>query len=91
MPLYVALAVIYFVINFAIMVWLARAEVTGRTVSAALVWLYRVLRYGPPLVGLLYLVTIAGDWPFVLFVGGFFAGAFWLLDGLLSYPTRPRK
>ena len=36
-------------------------------------------------LGAAYLVAIAGDWPFVLFVGIFFAGAFWLLDGLLAY------
>ena len=28
---------------------------------------------------------ISGDWLFVLFVLAFFAGAAWLLDGLLAY------
>ncbi|MFP5356354.1 MAG: hypothetical protein ACLGIK_14595, partial [Gemmatimonadota bacterium] len=44
--------------------------------SGWLVGLSRTLRYGPPLAGLGYLVTRAGDWPFVLFVAAFFAGAF---------------
>ena len=91
MPLAVALGATYFVVNFAILVWLAWEEIHGRATSPALVRLTRILRYGPPLVGLLYLVTIAGDWPFVLFVGGFFAGAFWLLEKLLNYPPPSPK
>jgi ABC-type molybdate transport system permease subunit len=89
MTLSIALGATYFVINFAIMIWLAREETHGRAISSTLISLSRILRYGPPLVGLLYLVTIAGDWPFVLFVGAFFAGAFWLLDSLLNYPPPP--
>lgn len=91
MPLPVTLTVAYLAINLAIMVWLVREEAHGRVVPFSVRVLARVLRYGPPLLGALYLVTVAGDWPFVLFVGTFFAAAFWLLDGLLSYPTRPPK
>lgn len=91
MPLPVTLASAYFAVNLAITIWVVRAESAGGAPPPWLVRLSRTLRYGPPLAGLVYLVTRAGDWPFVLFVAGFFAGAFWLLDGLLSYPTRPPK
>lgn len=91
MPLPVAFATTYFAINFAVLIWVAREEAHGRAVPTRLMVGSRALRYGPPLFGLLYLVTIAGDWPFVLFVAAFFVGAFWLLDGLLNYPTRPPK
>jgi hypothetical protein len=88
----VTLATTYLVINLAISVWLVREEAQGRTVPTWLTVLTRTLRYGPPLLGFAYLVTIAEDWPFVLFVAAFFAGAFWLLDGLLNYPSgRPKK
>ncbi len=91
MPLPVVLAASYFVINLALIVWIVREETGGRPPSGWLLAISRLLRYGPPLVGLGYLVTRAGDWPFVLFVVVFFASAFWLLDGLLNYPTRPPK
>jgi hypothetical protein len=91
MPLPVILAATYFVINLAITIWIAREEVRDHVAPTWLVRTSRVLRWGPPVLGLFYLVTIAGDWPFVLFVAAFFAGAFWLLDGLLNYPTRPPK
>jgi hypothetical protein len=91
MPLPVLIAASYLVINFAIMVWLVREEARGRPVPGEIAALSGALRYGPPLIGLLYLVTKAGDWPFVLFVAAFFAMAAWLLHGLLSYPTRPPK
>lgn len=91
MPLPVALAVTYFVVNLLLTIWVVREEVGEREPSGWLMGLSRTLRYGPPLAGLGYLVTRAGDWPFVLFVAAFFAGAFWLLDGLLNYPTRPPK
>lgn len=91
MPLPVTLTVAYLGINLAIMVWLVREETHGHAVPFKVRVLSRTLRYGPPLLGVLYLVTVAGDWPFVLFVGAFFAGAFWLLDGLLNYPTQPPK
>ncbi|MGZ8562823.1 MAG: hypothetical protein ACXWWU_04305 [Candidatus Limnocylindria bacterium] len=91
MPLPVALAATYFAVNLAITIWLVREETRGRAAPGWLVATSRTLRFGPPLIGLLYLVTRAGDWPFVLFVAAFFASAFWLLDGLLNYPTRPPK
>ena len=91
MPLPVALATTYLAINLAIMAWLVREEARGHVPATPVILVSRTVRYGPPLVGLLYLFTIAGDWPFVLFVAGFFLGAFWLLDGLLNYPSRPPK
>jgi len=78
-------------VNFGITVWIVREETHGRAVSESVAGLSGFLRYGPPFTGLLYLVTRAGDWPFVLFVAAFFAMAAWLLHGLLSYPTRPPK
>lgn len=91
MPLPVTLAATYFAVNLAITIWLVREETGGRAPTEWLVALSRTLRYGPPLAGLAYLVTRAGDWPFFLFVAFFFATAWWLLDGLLNYPTRPPK
>lgn len=91
MPLPVTLAATYFAVNLVITIWIVRDEVRGQVPSGWVVATSRTLRYGPPLSGLLYLVTRAGDWPFFLFVGFFFATAFWLLDGLLNYPTRPPK
>jgi len=91
MPLPVTLAATYFAVNLLITIWIVREETGGRVLPGWLVVVSRTLRYGPPLIGLLYLVTRAGDWPFVLFVVVFFATAFWLLDGLLNYPTRPPK
>ena len=91
MPLPVTLAATYFAVNLVITIWVVREETGGRVPSTRLLAFSRTLRYGPPLAGLIYLVTRAGDWPFVLFVAAFFAGAFWLLDGLLNYPTRPPK
>lgn len=90
-PLPVVLALTYFAVNFLLMLWIVREESNGRAVSDGLLGTARMLRYGPPVLGFLYLVTIAGDWPFVLFVGLFFIGAFWLLDGLLNYVSRPPK
>jgi hypothetical protein len=94
MPLAFVLATTYLLINFAFMIWLVREEASGRRPAPSTVLTARILRYGPPLAGFFYLVTIAGDWPFVLFVGGFFVGAFWLLDGLLheaSWPQRRKR
>jgi hypothetical protein len=91
MPLPVVLATSYLVINLALTIWIVREETGGRSPSGWLVATSQVLRYVPPLIGAVYLVTRAGDWPFVLFVLFFFALAFFLLDGLLNYPTRPPK
>jgi len=86
-----ALALAYLAINLALVVWIAREEVRGTTLPPWLVVIARILRYVPPLIGLLYLVTIAGDWPFFLFVVGFFTFAFFLLDRSLGFPSLPRK
>jgi hypothetical protein len=90
MTLPIALAITYLAINLAIMIWFERERAHGRAPARAAVVSSRILRYGPPLLGALYLVVIAGDWAFVIFVGAFFAAAFWLMDGLLAYqsPTR---
>jgi hypothetical protein len=85
------LAAAYLAINFWLVVWLARDEARGSASAPGLVLIARILRYLPPLIGLLYLVTIAGDWPFFLFVVGFFAFAFFLLDRSLGFPSLPRK
>jgi hypothetical protein len=91
MTLPIALAVTYLAINLAIMIWFERERAHGREPARAAVVASRVLRYGPPLVGAAYLVAIAGDWPFVLFVGAFFAVAFWQLDGLLADQSPSRE
>ena len=91
MPLPVTLATTYLVVNLAITFWLERASAGGRLLPSWVTVLSRTLRYGPPLLGALYLVTIAGDWAYVLFVAAFFAAAFWLLDSLLNYPPPPRR
>ena len=87
MTLPIALALTYLAINLAIMIWFERERAQGRVPARAAVISSRILRYGPPLLGAAYLVAIAGDWPFVIFVGAFFAAAFWLLDGLLAYQS----
>lgn len=91
MPLPVIFAGAYLAINVPLMVWLVREQAEGRTPSSAITVAARTLQYGPAILGLLYLVTIAGDWPFVLFVLAFFAVGFWLLDGLLNYPSEPPR
>ena len=75
----------------AIILTVPAARTHGRTIRSGFTLLSRVLRYGPALLGLGYLVTIAGDWPFFLFVVVFFGVAFLLLNGLLSIPSRPPK
>ena len=84
MSMPIALTLAYLAVNLATMIWLERERAQGRMPARRVAVLSSALRYGPPLVGALYLVTIAGDWLFVLFVLAFFAGAFWLMDGLLS-------
>jgi hypothetical protein len=83
----IALAATYLAINLGFVVWIARQEVRGIQPGPWLLPIARIVRYLPPLVGLLYLVTIAGDWPFFLFVVGFFAFAFFLLDRSLGFPS----
>ena len=84
MTLPIALALTYLAINLAIMIWFERERAHGRAPTRAAAISSRILRYGPPVLGAVYLVAIAGDWPFVIFVGAFFAVAFWQLDGLLA-------
>ena len=90
-PLPILLTLAYLAVNFALVVWIAREETAGRAVPSGVLRVGRILRYVPPLFGLAYLVTIAGDWPFFLFVVGFFAFAFFLLDRSLGFPSQPRK
>jgi hypothetical protein len=85
MDLPIALTLAYLAVNLALTVWLERERAAGRRPARRLALSSNVLRYGPPLAGAIYLVAIAGDWPFILFVLAFFAGAFWLMDGLLAY------
>ena len=87
----IALAATYLAINLGFVVWIAREEVRDTPPPPWVLVIARILRYLPPLIGLLYLVTIAGDWPFFLFVVGFFAFAFFLLDRSLGFPSQPRK
>ena len=87
----VALAAVYLAINLAITVWIVRREARGHAVPSLMTATSRIARYGPPLIALFYIVTVANDWPFFLFVVFFFGTAFWLLNGLLNYPTRPPK
>jgi hypothetical protein len=91
MPLPVALAITYLAVNLAITIWIVREDEHGRAPRPGVMLTSRLLRYGPALLGLFYLVTIAGDWPFFLFVIVFFGIAFFLLNGLLSTPSRPPK
>jgi hypothetical protein len=91
MPTPVLLAASYLIVNLAITVWMVREEARGNAPAPGLALLGRLLRYGPPLLGLLYLVTIAGDWPFFLFVVAFFLLGFYLLDRGLNFPPPPRE
>jgi hypothetical protein len=91
MTLPIALTVAYLAINFAIMLWLERERAHGRTPARRVAVLAAMLRYGPPVVGLVYLVTIAGDWLFFLFVIGFFAANFWMMDGVLGSTNTQAK
>ena len=84
-PIIVTLA--YLAANLAMLVWLERERLHGRTPSNGLTIFANGLRWGPPLAGAVYLIALSGDWAFVLFVLAFFAGAFWLLDGLLAFQT----
>ena len=87
----VALTALYLVVNLAATVWIVREEAQRREVPPSLRAVTRTLRYGPPLLGVFYLVTIADDWPFFLFVVSFFGSAFWLMIGLLSFPSGKSK
>jgi len=84
MPLMIGLTAAYLVVNLALMVWLERERAADRAPAPRVAAWSNLLRYGPPLLGAGYLVTLAGDWPFFLFVLGFFVLSFWLMDGLLA-------
>jgi hypothetical protein len=85
MPLPFTLAFAYLALNLAVMIWLERERSHGRSAGSAMSAFALSLRFGPPLAGVLYLVTIAGDWLFFGFVLAFFAASFWLMDGLLAF------
>lgn len=87
MPLPIALTVVYLAVNLALLYWLERERAEGRPPAPRVAGLSLALRFGPPLVGLGYLVTIAGDWLFFVVVIAFFGSAFWLMDGALGYTT----
>jgi len=89
MPLPVTLTIAYLVVNLGFTVWIERARMAGGVPPRGLTTLSATLRYGPPIVGLIYLETLAGDWLFVGFVAFFFGLAFWMLDKLLNYPSEP--
>lgn len=93
MPLPITLTVAYLAVNLALMVWLEHERAHDREPSDRVTVIAGALRYGPPLAGLVYLVTITGDWLFLGFVLAFFAGAFWLMDGLLAFtgPSNGRE
>jgi hypothetical protein len=90
MPLPVTLAVAYLALNLAVMIWLERERSTGRQPAFAVSALALALRFGPPVAGMLYLVTIAGDWLFFGFVLAFLAASFWMMSGLLAF-SGPRS
>ena len=91
MNLPIALTLAYLAINLAMMLWLERERSDGRRTSRGVSALSIALRYGPPLLGVIYLELIAGDWLFLIFVVAFFAASFWLMDGLLTVTTPPRS
>jgi hypothetical protein len=90
MPLPITLAVTYLAINLAMMLWLESERANGREPSRSVSGLSIALRFGPPLLGVIYLEVIAGDWVFLGLVAAFFIASFWLLDGLLT-TTVPRR
>ncbi len=87
MNLPIALTVAYLAINVAMMLWLERERSNGRRPTRGVSTLATALRFGPPLLGVIYLELIAGDWLFLVLVAAFFAASFWLLDGLLTVTT----
>lgn len=91
MPIPALFAGAYLAINVPLMVWLVRAQTEGRTPPSAITISARVVRYGPAFLGFVYLVTIAGDWPFVLFVLTFFVASFWMLGRALNFPSEPPR
>lgn len=90
MPIPVLLAVLYLAVNLVLMVWVELGRARGERPVVPLATLAGFVRWGPPLAGAVYLVALSGDWAFVLFVLLFFAGAFWMLNGLLAFTTPPK-
>jgi hypothetical protein len=90
MNLPIALTIAYLAINVAMMLWLENERSNGRRPSRGVSTLAIALRFGPPLLGAIYLELIAGDWLFLVFVAAFFAASFWLMDGLLTVSTPTR-
>lgn len=90
MNLPITLTIAYLAINLAIMLWLEHERSSGRQPSRGVSALSIALRFGPPLLGVIYLELIAGDWLFLFFVAVFFATSFWLMDGLLTVTTPSR-
>lgn len=88
-PLPVWLAITYLVVNLGLMIWVERARAAGRAPAGSFGTLVFSLRWGPPIAGLIYLETRAGDWLFVALVACFFGLALWLADGLLSQRSGP--
>jgi hypothetical protein len=85
MPMPVLIALAYLATNLVVTIWLERERAHGRRPSDRVALFAGALRYGPPLLGAIYLVAIARDWLFFGFVIAFFAIAFWLMNGLLAY------
>jgi hypothetical protein len=90
MPLPITLALAYLGVNVVLMVWLERERAQDRAAGRRMSVIAPLLRYGPPVLGLIYLVTLAGDWMFFVFVIIFFAASFWLMDGLLAFTVPAR-
>lgn len=87
MQIALGLTIAYLVINAMLMVWIERERAQGREIPWQVGIVAAVLRYGPPLAGMTYLLTISGDWVFALFIVGFFLLAAWLMSGLLAYTS----
>jgi hypothetical protein len=90
MNLPIALTLVYLAINLAMMLWLEVERANGRSAGPRVSAMSMALRYGPPLLGLIYIEMIAGDWLFLVFVVAFFVLGFWLMDGLLATTTPAR-
>lgn len=83
----IGLTVAYLVVNLGLMIWVERERAHDREIPWQIDTIVGALRYGPPVVGVIYLLTISGDWAFALFVFGFFALSAYLLNGLLAYTS----
>ncbi len=84
----VALGIAYVVANISVMMWLGSLLGQGRISTRRVAVVSTGVRYGPVLIAVAYIAAIGGNWWLILFVGGFAASAFWMLDGLLGYTER---